>query len=114
FNAEGAFPYWVALDKHTPQGKEILQEIAREHSISYRHLIWSGFYFESAKVNALGESPWWNAEKRWRLTRAGLASEAAEQLWERVRGVIAERLQPEAEELRKAVENQSVCQGSLF
>lgn len=113
-NAEGAFPYWVALDKHTPQGKEVLHEIARAHSISYRHLIWSGFYFESAKVNALAESPWWSAEKAWRLTRAGLAPDAAEQLWERVRAVIAERLQPEAEELRKVVENHSAGEGSLF
>ena len=113
-NTEGAFPYWVALDKHTPQGKEILHEIARERSISYRHLIWSSFYFESAKVNALGESPWWKAERAWRLTRAGLTAEAAEQLWEGLHAVIAERLRPEAEELRSVVETNGASPGSLF
>jgi hypothetical protein len=110
----GPFPYWVALDKHTPQGKEVFQEIARERSIPYRHLIWSSFYFESAKVNALAESPWWNAERAWRLTRAGLTTDAAEHLWEGLCAVIAERLRPEAEKLRRVVEGNGANQGSLF
>jgi hypothetical protein len=113
-DADGAFPYWVALDKHTPQGKAILHEVARERSVSYRHLIWSSFYFESAKVNAIVESPWWSAERAWRLTRAGLTTDAAEQLWEGLRAVIAEWLRPEAEELRRVVEAHGASQGSLF
>jgi hypothetical protein len=111
--AEGAFPYWVALDKHTPEGKEALHEIARERGVSYRHLIWSSFYFESAKVNALVESPWWKSEREWRLSRAGLTTGAAEQLWEGLRPIIAERLRPQAEELREAVEAHGASQGGL-
>lgn len=108
------FPYWVALDKHTPQGKEVLREIARERSISYRHLLWASFYFESAKVDAISKSPWWNAEKTWRLTRTGLTNDAASQLWNQLHSVIAERLSTQAEELRNLVEHCTVNQISLF
>jgi hypothetical protein len=72
------------------------------------------FYFESAKVNAIVESPWWSAEKTWRLTRAGLTTGAGEQLWDRLRAVIAERLRADAEELRRFVEAHGASQGSLF
>ncbi|HUO34161.1 MAG TPA: hypothetical protein VMU43_04150 [Candidatus Acidoferrum sp.] len=30
----GEFPYWVALDKHTPKGKTVLQEVAKEMNVS--------------------------------------------------------------------------------
>ncbi len=113
-NIDNKFPYWVALDKHTPQGKEILHQIAQEYLLSYRHLIWSSFYNESAKVNAIEESPWWNAERAWRLSRAGLSNNDAEQLWARFRDIVAERLEPEAEELRKLVEDRREVQSRLF
>lgn len=108
------FPYWVALDKHTPQGKDVLHRIAEKYGLHYRHLIWSGFYFESTKVNALAESPWWNSEKIWRLRRAGLTISEAEQIWIKFRPIVAEHLENDAEELRKLVENQSGIQTRLF
>src|SRR5208282_4922552 len=37
----GEFPYWVALDKHTPEGKDVLTEVAKEVNSSYRRLIWA-------------------------------------------------------------------------
>jgi hypothetical protein len=113
-HAADAFPYWVALDKHTPQGKETLQQVARERRVSYRHLIWSSFYFESAKVNSIVYSPWWSAERTWRLNRAGLTINAAEQLWEALRGIIAERLRTEADVLRSLVEARGASEGGLF
>lgn len=113
-DVESAFPYWVALDKHTPQGKVALRQVAKEHFIPYRHFIWSSFYFESAMVNAIAESPWWNAERTWRLSRAGLNNNEAKQLWVRLRTVVAERLKPEAEELRRLVEDCGTLQGRLF
>ena len=87
------FPYWVALDKHTPEGKVALGEIAKQVSSSYRQLIWASFYRESARVNRLMPSPWWDAERTWRLKRAGLSFDAAEALWSRARPLMHRRLE---------------------
>ncbi len=97
------FPYWVALDKHTPQGKVVLSEVAAQVKSSYRRLIWAGFYCESAQVNKLSASPWFEAEKTWRLRRAGLTVESAEGLWSSVRPLIQERLSSDASVLEKLV-----------
>jgi hypothetical protein len=105
-NLDSPFPYWVALDKHTPEGKLALRAVAKERCLPYRHVIWSSFYFESAKANALAESPWWNAEQTWRLTRAGLTSNAARDLWNGLRLLVAARLESQAEELQRAIETQ--------
>ena len=98
------FPYWVALDKHTPQGKLALREIARQVNTSYRRLIWASFYFESARVNSLLSSPWWDAERTWRLRRAGLSLESTEELWDRARFLVRQRLEAEAASLKKLVD----------
>jgi hypothetical protein len=104
---QGEFPYWVALDKHTPQGKVALSEVAKEVNTSYRRLIWASFYCEGARVNNLLPSPWWDAEKTWRLRRAGLSLSAAEDLWSRSRPLVHERLAEAATSLRKFVEASS-------
>jgi len=98
------FPYWVALDKHTPVGKVALREVSEELNSSYRKLIWASFYFESALVNQLLPSPWWEAEKTWRLRRAGLSVEAAEELWSSARPLVRRRLEAEAMRLKHLVE----------
>lgn len=98
------FPHWVALDKHTPQGKIALREIANQVNTSYRGLIWASFYCESTRVNSLLLSPWWDAEKTWRLRRAGLSLESAEKLWARTRFLVRQRLEAEAVSLKKLID----------
>jgi|ERR1700733_9092765 len=98
------FPYWVALDKHTPEGKVALTEAAREVRSSYRRLIWASFYCESARVNRLLPSPWWDAERTWRLRRAGLSWDAAQELWSRARPFVRGRLEGKAASLKDFVE----------
>ena len=100
----GEFPYWVALDKHTPEGKVALAEVAKQVNSSYRRLIWASFYCESASVNRLLPSPWWDTERMWRLRRAGLSSDAAEELWSRARPLVRQRLEREAASLKRFVE----------
>lgn len=98
------FPYWVAIDKHTPDGKVVLHEVAKEMHSSYRRLIWASFYCESAYVNQLLPSPWWSAEKIWRLRRAGLSLDAAEDLWARARPLVRQRLEGPAASLKELIE----------
>lgn len=101
------FPYWVALDKHTAEGKVALREIAKQVKASYRQLIWASFYCESARVNRLLFSPWFDAEKAWRLRRAGLSLESAEQLWSRARPLMQQRVEGAAMSLKEFVEGGS-------
>jgi hypothetical protein len=107
------FPYWVALDKHTPEGKVALAEVAKQIRSPYRQLIWAGFYCESAQVNGLLPSPWWNAERTWRLGRAGLSWDAAEDLWARARPLIRQHLEAEATALKQFVDPVSSRQITL-
>jgi hypothetical protein len=104
----GEFPYWVALDKHTPQGKIALREIAKQVNTSYRQLIWASFYYESACVNGLLPSPWWEAEKEWRLRRAGLSLKSAGDLWTRCRSLIRQYLEAEALSLKELLDSVSL------
>jgi hypothetical protein len=99
------FPYWVALDKHTDEGKAALRDIAKVLNVSYRQLTWTSFYCESAQVNELVPSPWFSAERTWRLTKAKLSYEAAQELWGRASVLVRERLQGEGEALRRLVES---------
>lgn len=108
------FPYWVALDKHTPEGKLVLQELSTEVGVSYRQLIWAGFYFESATTNSLAESRWWTAEMTWRLRKAGLTAASGAAIWERVRSSLSDRLATQAQALQATVESQLGSQSMFF
>lgn len=99
------FPYWAALDKHTDEGKAALRDVAKPLGVNYRQLIWASFYCESAQVNQLLPSPWFEAEREWRLRRAGLSWESAKELWERARLLMPRRLENDASELRRIVES---------
>lgn len=105
-----AFPYWVALDKHTPEGKTVLAQVAKNLRTPSRQITWASFYFESAKVNRLLSSNWWKAEATWRLRRAGLTLETAADLWERARPLVRDYLSSEADALKRFVETPDTSQ----
>lgn len=75
------FPFWVAVDKHTPQGKRAFRRVALDLGISERALEWASFYFESAITNDLSPSPWWVSESEWRFDSLGLSLDEAKKLW---------------------------------
>jgi hypothetical protein len=94
-------PLWVALDKHTPQGKVVLREVAKREGFPWRELLWTSFYFEGARTNEATDSIWWSREVEWRMGRVGLDQEAGRRLWGRARPFVAEALRAEAESLRR-------------
>lgn len=108
------FPYWIAFDKHTPQGKEALHTAAVELGISYQQIIWAGFYLESAQTNAIAESPWWEAERAWRLNKVGLTLASASGVWERVRPILRRLILAEEISLREAIETDRREQQEIF
>lgn len=96
------FPFWIALDKHTPHGKGAIRQVAQEFKVSANQLMWASFYCESARTNQCIDSPWWHAERRWRLGKAGLTVDRALSLWGKVRPSIEAILAEESKRLRIA------------
>ena len=98
------FPYWVAVDKHTPQGKKALRQVALELGVSENILGWASFYFESSKLNEEISSLWWGNESRWRFETLGSSSEEAKKLWKEAAPKIESIVQAQSERLLRLVE----------
>jgi hypothetical protein len=99
----GDFPYWVALDKHTPQGKDALRRVAKEIGCQYRQLIWTSFYLESAQANAQSPSIWWDREIQWRFGKAKLTVAEARHLWDAAKPRLTSMLSDESAKLAQDV-----------
>lgn len=99
----GDFPYWVAIDKHTDEGKIALKAVAKRVGCPYRRLNWVSYYCESAVVNDLNGSLWWEREKRWRLGRVGLTPNEADELWQSARAHFYDAVSSDAEKLKAEI-----------
>ena len=76
------FPYWVAFDKHTAEGKLVMRDVARDLHLALPQLEWTCFYFEGAKTNGEIPSQWWERHNQWHFEKIGLPIEEAHLLWE--------------------------------
>lgn len=97
------FPLWVALDKHTPQGKQAIYETAQQIKVSPRQLAWINFYCESAITNDSTDSRWWFKEIHWRLRQVNLDYAQAQLLWGKARPILIKRLEEETEALKQYI-----------
>ena len=111
---ESKFPFWVALDKHTPQGKEVLSKVAKEIGFPWRQLNWVSFYCESGLVDNLAPSPWWDREVEWRLRKIGLSFDEARLMWKKARPVFIESLRNESERLEQHLEVSTSQSNNVF
>jgi hypothetical protein len=100
-------PFWVGLDKHTPQGKKALQDAARNMGVPARQLSWISFYFESARANESTESYWWSRERQWRLSKVGVDQDQASLIWEKAQPIFTKLLREETDILQKHL-NESI------
>ena len=89
----GEFPYWIALDQHTREGRLVLREVARDLHLSPQLVAWCLFYFEGSRTNQLSPSPLWQRYCRWRFGRFGMSLEEARLVWHPLRPQIEEALQ---------------------
>ena len=101
--AESKFPFWIALDKHTPQGKAVLSKAAKETGFPWRQLNWVSFYCESGMVYNLTPSRWWDREVKWRLGKVGLSLDEAKLMWAKARPIFMELLQDESKRLEQHI-----------
>ncbi|MDP9312273.1 MAG: hypothetical protein M3R24_15540 [Chloroflexota bacterium] len=93
-------PLWVALDKHTSEGKTVFRNIAKQTGCSSRQVFWVSFYFESARTNTTADSYWWMRECQWRLRQVNLAYDEAEVLWAQLRPMVIQLLEASTDQLK--------------
>lgn len=98
-----AFPWWVALDGHTRQGRRALSDTARDLHIPAPLLEWCFFFYEGSRTQRSASSPWWDRVCRWRFRKAGLPPEEAHLLWEPAKIQLAEALEEDGRRLHKEV-----------
>ena len=94
------FPYWVVFDKHTPEGRRALGDIARDLHISLPQLEWTYFYFEGALANGEISSKWWDRHCRWYFKKIELPANEAHLLWDPARIQVKEALTVEGRQLK--------------
>lgn len=97
------FPLWIALDKHTPQGKQAIYETSQQVKTSPHQLAWVNFYCESAITNDSTDSRWWSKEVHWRLSQVNLDYAQAQSLWDKARPILIRRLEAETEALKQYI-----------
>lgn len=97
------FPYWVALDVHTPQGKRVLHDIARDLFIPLAQLEWVSFYFEGLKTNDDLPSAWWQRQCDWHFRKLGLAAAEAHLIWHPVKPQLLEALAEDSHRLHNEI-----------
>ncbi len=97
------FPYWVALDMHTPQGRRTLKDVARDLHIPLKQLEWTMFYFEGTVTNAAIVSRWWERSCNWYFQKIGLPADEARLLWDPARPQVKEALAEESRQLHREV-----------
>lgn len=98
--ADEVFPYWVVFDRHTPEGKLALRDVARDLHIQLPQLEWTSFYFEGSKTNGDIPSTWWNRRCAWHFQKVGLPAEHAHLLWEPAREHLIDALAAEGRRLQ--------------
>ncbi len=97
------FPLWVAIDKHTKQGKVAIREAAKQIGFNANKALWLAFYFESAKCNQIEFSPWWDKEVNWRMRKLGITKEEGQATWEQLKIIVIELLKEETQKLKEKI-----------
>ncbi|MFZ0614664.1 MAG: hypothetical protein WAM73_20630 [Desulfobacterales bacterium] len=100
---EKPFPYWIAFDRHTPQGQRVLNDLARDLHVGLKQLEWTLFYFEGGLANAAAPSRWWDRNCYWRFFRLGLPVEEAHLLWEPIRPQMIQALADDSRRLHHEI-----------
>jgi hypothetical protein len=98
-----SFPYWVALDLHTRQGKRVLRDISRDLQIPLQQLEWCMFYHEGTATNATLPSQWWQRCCEWQFKKVGLPADESHLIWEPVRSHVIDALSHDSRQLHTEI-----------
>jgi hypothetical protein len=101
--SQNPFPYWVAFDGHTSQGRRAIRDVARDLYMPPTQLEWAMFYFEGAQTNACMPSKWWQRSTQWHFQKTGLAADEAHLLWTPAKPQVMAALADDSRQLHSEV-----------
>lgn len=99
------FPYWVAIDKHTTEGKDILAEIAEKYKILPYHLYQIAFFMEGSVCNKVINSPYWELFSEIELRRRGYRIKEAQDIWDQVKQDVIDLSAKHVDEMLNRINN---------
>jgi len=68
---EDEFPYWIAFDKHTEKGREIITRASNEIGIDPYKGMQLTFFMAGSQCKEITDSPYWNHFVNWRMNKLG-------------------------------------------
>lgn len=99
------FEYWIAFDKHTSIGKDILEEASKQVGILPARGERLAFYIEGAKCNKIVNSPYWDILLKWQIERMGMSFSEAEDYWNTMKPIIINSLGDQVNKLKSRLAN---------
>lgn len=112
------FPYWVAFDKHTEDGKWILQLVAERLNMNAHAVGRMTFYFAGVVCNNVTNSPFYDLLVQWRYKQMEREDKDYLKKWNDVEALIIELTKDDVEKLKTRINNTKPIrandQGSLF
>lgn len=84
-------PYWVAFDKHTEIGRQIISEASRNVGLDPYIGMQLMFLMEGSKCNWVDSSPYWEYFVNWKLGKLGAKIDKCEKLVKEVIEISASR-----------------------
>lgn len=97
------FPFWIAIDKHTQKGKEVIRQVANELHIPVEIAFCISFYFGGGKCSEITPGPWWERERSWSLSRLRISEADAEILWLKISSLLKKYLEKDAMDLKSRI-----------
>lgn len=95
------FPYWIAFDKHTADGKLILRMVADKLSLTIHDVMRLTFYKAGVICNQVNNSPYFDMLLKWRDKQM----ETVLPRWNEVEQEIIRLTKGEAEQLKERISN---------
>jgi hypothetical protein len=111
---EHTFPYWVAFDKHTDAGRDIIIRSSNRIKLDSYKGGELAFYFEGSLCNQIVDSPYWEHLKKWKIGKLGFNLYTAQQKWEELKPVVIELTKKRAGQLKEKIEEATDSEPSLF
>jgi len=79
------FPFWVAIDKHTSEGKQIIRTACEKIDLPSKRGEFLTFYFAGALCNKVQDMPFFKLMKEYKVERMGYTQDEVKAFWLKLR-----------------------------
>ncbi len=104
-NNDPNFEYWVAIDKHTTEGEEIIGRASEKIKLPIHDGYLLAFFFAGALCNKNQQAPFFELFKQYRFGLMGFTSEQAKDKWEELKPLIIQMSKAEVDLMLNRINN---------